>query len=67
MAVLTLPVNNIYENGLNTIFFNYYSNVSELDMTDTINQSPDIIKDINEARGTLSQVKFLSYKDIFEE
>jgi len=51
--------------GLNEQFEIYHFNEHEFEMTELINLTPELLKDIEKARESLKDVKFYDDKDIF--
>jgi len=66
--ILTNPKDVLYSpwtTGLNDGFEVYHFNEHQFEMTELINSSPDLLKDVEEARESLKNVTFYDDKDIF--
>jgi len=66
--VLTNPKDVLFSpwtTGLNEQFEVYHFNEHQFEMTELINLSPELLKDIEKARESLKDVKFYDDKDIF--
>ena len=66
--ILTNPKDifpSVYTTGLNEQFEVYHFNEHQFEMTELINSSPDLLKDVEEARESLKNVTFYDDKDIF--
>jgi len=51
--------------GLNDGFEIYHFNEHEFEMTEIINLTPELLRDIEKVRDSLKDVKFYDDKDIF--
>jgi len=56
---------SVWTTGLNEQFEVYHFNEHQFEMTELINLSPQLLKDIEKARAGLKDVKFYDDKDIF--
>lgn len=66
--ILTNPKDvlfSVWTTGLNEQFEVYHFNEHQFEMTELINLSPELLKDIEKARAGLKDVKFYDGKDIF--